>query len=340
MRKATIKDVAREAGVSVATASNALNNAEIVRPQTRALVMDAVARLSYVPNANGQRLRSMQARSIGLFLDTIRGEYYGALADSVQKVCQEHRYELNICIASETMPILQKLQDRSIDAAIIFHHALDRQARQQIMATEAPIVFLDVEECSTHVSSLLYESRLHGQMAAAYLLGLGKRRLMHVFGLKGGYDSEMRRQGFMEELERRGIAQQDVALLEGKLDRATAFHEMRHYLQMGKPLPEAIFAANDLSAIGCIQALTEAGYRVPEDVSILGCDDIPMCEYIAPGLTTIRTNFQTMGLRAAEEALRLIRGEEGRVLHQSGSIIVRQSCAIDSKDESRRSRPD
>lgn len=328
MQKATIKDVAREAGVSVATASNAINNAELVRPQTRRLVMEAVERLGYVPNANGQRLRKMQSRSIGLFIDTIKGEYYGALADSVQKICQENHYDLNICIASDTLPILQKLREGSIDGAIIFHHGLDQKARQKIKATEAPVVFLDVEERGARVSSLLYESRLHGRMAASYLLGLGKRRLMHVFGLRGGYDSEMRRQGFLEELARQGIPENGVMLLEGKLDQATAFHEMRHYLKLGKPLPDAIFAANDLSAIGCIQALMEAGYRVPEDVSIIGCDDIPLCEYIEPGLTTIRTNFQTMGRRAAQEALRLIRGGEGRILIQNGCIVVRQSCAI------------
>ena len=333
MRKATIKDVAREAGVSVATASNALNNAKAVRPHTRELVMEAVARLGYVPNANGQRLRTMQSREIGLFLDAIKDEYYGALADSVHKVCREHHYELNICLVADGIPIVQKLQDHSVDGAIVFHHALDEKARQQIKATEAPVVFLDVEERDEHVSSLLYESRLHGQMAAAYLLGMGKRRLMHVFGVRGGYDSEMRWQGFMEELKKHGIPEQNVELLEGRMDQATAFHEMRHFLQTSKPVPEAIFAANDLSAIGCIQALTEAGYRVPEDVSILGCDDIPLCAYIAPGLTTIRTNFRTLGFRAAEEALRLIHGGEGRILHQSGSIVVRQSCAFGSAQQ-------
>lgn len=329
MQKATIKDVAREAGVSVATASNALNNAKIVRPETRRLVMEAVERLGYVPNASGQRLRTRQSRSIGLFTDT--SEYGGALAGAVQQVCQENHYDLNICIAPDARPILQRLSDRSIDGAIIFHHALDRKARQRIKATEAPVVFLHVEERDAHVSSLLYESRLHGQMAAAYLLGLGKRRMMHVFGVRGGYDSEMRCRGFMEELARQGI--EEVAMLEGRLDQATAFHEMRHYLRAGKPLPEAIFAANDLSAIGCMRALAEAGCRVPEDVSVIGCDDIPLCDYVAPGLTTIRTNVQAMGRRAAQEALRLIQGGEGRILRQSGSIVVRQSCAIGGKAE-------
>ena len=86
-----------------------------------------------------------------------------------------------------------------------------------------------------------------------------------------------------------------------------------------------------LSAIGCIAALNEMGYRIPEDVSVMGCDDIDLCEYVTPALTTIRTHFQQTGTRAAQEVLRLIRGEPGRLIHQDGVLVVRRSCAIRSQ---------
>ena len=164
-------------------------------------------------------------------------------------------------------------------------------------------------------------------MAAEYLYGLGHRRLMHVFGRPGNYDAEQRCQGFLDALEEHGIGRESVPVLDGLFERAAAYQSLKQYLQAGNPVPEAIFASNDLSAIGCITALNELGYRVPEDVSVMGCDDISLCEYTNPTLTTIRTHFQEIGTVAAQEVLRLIRGEPGRLIRQNGLLVERKSCA-------------
>lgn len=328
MAKVTIREVAAEAGVSVATASNAMNNPQIVRPQTRQLVLEAAERLGYVPNANGKRLRARESRAIGLFVKLISGEFYGALADSMHKVCQKNGYELHVCLVPDVGSVQQRLRDRSLDGAVALIDGVDEAAVALMEASGCPLVFLGRARAGEHTSSILYASEEHGRMAARYLLGLGKRRLMHVFGLPDNYDSTMRREGFYDELARHGVAPESVERLEGRLERAAAYREMRRYLREGRAVPEAVFAANDLSATGCMAALSEAGYRVPEDVSVLGCDDITLCEYLSPGLTTIRTHFRETGVLAAEEALRLIRGEAGRVLVQEGALVVRQSCSI------------
>lgn len=328
MKKATIKDVAREAGVSVATASNAMNNPEIVKPQTRENVLEAAKRLAYVPNANGKRLRAKQTKAIGLFVNSMTGEFYGVLADSMNKVCRAHGYELHICIVSDIISIQSKLLDHSMDGAVIFWDAVGEEDAREMIASECPLVFLALREQGPRVSSVLFESREHGRIAAEYLYGLGKRRFLHIFGFHGNYDSEMRCQGFLEALEARGIGRADVPILEGKFERMASYQEMRKYLQEGNPLPDAVFAANDLSAIGCIAALNEMGYRVPEDVSVMGCDDIDLCEYMSPALTTIRTHFQRIGTQAAQEMLRLIQGEPGRLIWQEGILVARKSCAI------------
>ena len=328
MKKATIKDVAREAGVSVATASNAMNNPEIVKPQTRENVLEAAKRLAYVPNANGKRLRAKQTKAIGLFVNSMTGEFYGVLADSMNKVCRAHGYELHICIVSDIISIQSKLLDHSMDGAVIFWDAVGEEDAREMIASECPLVFLALREQGPRVSSVLFESREHGRIAAEYLYGLGKRRFLHIFGFHGNYDSEMRCQGFLEALEAHGIGRADVPILEGKFERMASYQEMRKYLQEGNPLPDAVFAANDLSAIGCIAALNEMGYRVPEDVSVMGCDDIDLCEYMSPALTTIRTHFQRIGTQAAQEILRLIQGEPGRLIWQEGILVARKSCAI------------
>ena len=267
MGRVTIRDVAREAGVSTATASNAMNNPEIVRPGTRELVLATAERLGYVPNVNGQRLRARSTNTIGLFVNSMAGEYYGALADSMYRVCQDHGYELHICMVSDITSVLQKLRDHTLDGAVVFIDAIGDTEMDRMIASDCPLVFLGVERSEKHVSSIVYESRAHGRMAAQYLLGLGKRRMLHIFGLPGNYDSEERRVGFLEELALHGVKASDVVQLEGRFERAAAYREIRRYLQDGNTVPDAIFASNDLSATGCMAALKEAGLRIPEDVS-------------------------------------------------------------------------
>lgn len=305
-----------------------MNNPEIVRPQTREAILEAARRLSYVPNANGKRLRARQSKTIGLFVNAMTGEFYGALADSMNRVCRSNGYELHICIVSDIGSIHEKLLDHSMDGAVIFWDAVDEGNAEEMIASECPLVFLALNLQGPHASSILFESRNQGQMAADYLYGLGMRNLMHIFGLPGNYDSEERCAGFLEELERRGISRDKVRILEGKFERPAAYREMRKYLQEGNPLPDAIFAANDLSAIGVMAAINEMGYHIPEDVSVMGCDDINLCEYTNPALTTIRTHFEQIGTQCAEEVLRLIRGAAGRLIRQDGILVVRKSCAI------------
>lgn len=326
--RVTIRDVAKAAGVSVATASNVMNNPEIVHPRTRALVREAAEKLHYVPNLNGRRLRARETRTLGLFVNAMRGEYYSTMADSMHLECSRNGYDLQICLVDDAESVLKKLQEHSMDAAVVGFDEVNEETADQMRAVDCPVVFIGMERKSARETSIHFESRQHGLAAADYLVGLGKKSFLHVYGRAENYDSDMRRDGFLEGLRKHGFDPADVPIVTGGLERASAYREMRRYLQEGKPLPEAIFAANDLSAIGTMAALREAGIRVPEDVSIMGCDDIMLCAYVSPTLTTIRTHFQKTGAMAAAEAIRLIRGEEGRVVRQDGSLIVRESCAF------------
>lgn len=328
MKKITIKDVAREAGVSIATVSNALNNADVVQPKTREHVLAVAQRLNYVPNLNGKRLRTAQSRTIGLFVASMTGDYYGNMADTMHYICQKHGYELHIFMASDARSIQEKLMNHMVDGAVVFFGTLTAQERQRLRQTDLPVVFVDQEEKGEKVSSVLYESYQAGRMAAEYLLGLGHRDLMHIFGLENNYDSQQRRAGFLDVLKESGVDFRPENMLSGRFERAAAYREMRRYLSEEHPLPEAIFAANDLSAIGCMEALRQFGVRIPEDISIIGCDDILLCGFITPNLTTIRTHMNQLGVEAANEVLRLISQQGGRITRIPGDIIVRQSCSI------------
>lgn len=328
MKKTTIKDVAREAGVSIATVSNALNNAEVVQPKTREHVLAVAQRLNYVPNLNGKRLRTAQSRTIGLFVLSMTGDYYGNMADVMHYICQKHGYELHIFMVNDEDSILEKLMNRIVDGAVVFVGPLSATKQQRMREAGLPIVFMDQEQQGTKISSVLYESYNAGRMAAEYLLGLGHRDLMHVFGLDNNYDSCQRRNGFLDALKDAGVPFRSENMLSGRLERAAAYREMRRFLSEGHRLPEAIFAANDLSAIGCMEALRQFDVRIPEDVSIIGCDDILLCSFTTPNLTTIRTHMDQLGIEAVNEVLRLISQGEGRIFRIPGDIVVRHSCSI------------
>ncbi len=331
MNKITIKDVAREAGVSIATVSNALNGSDVVQPKTREHVLDVAKRLNYIPNVNGRQLRAAQTHNIGLFVPSMTGSYYGDMDDSIHYLCKKYGYELHIFIVDEENPLLPTLQNQSIDGAIVMFGLLSENDKKQLIRSRMPTVFMDQELAAGSISSVIYESYQHGRMAAEYLLGLGHRDLMHVFGVTNNYDSIQRQAGFEDALLDAGVPLRPENILIGRFEQAAAYRSMHRYLKESHPLPDAIFAANDLSALGCMKALQEYHIRVPEDISVIGCDDHLLSSYVTPGLTTIRTHMEELGVEAAKEVFRLIAGGSGRVERLPGDIVVRHSCVIKAR---------
>ena len=259
MSKITIRDVAREAGVSIATVSNALNGSDVVQPKTREHVLEAAKRLNYIPNVNGRQLRAAQTYRIGLVVTSMTGSYYGDMADSTQYLCQKSGYELQIFIVDEDKSPLPRLQGQGIDGAIVMFGGLSEADKAQLMNGSIPIVLMDQEAAGGKVSSVIYESYQHGRMAAEYLLGLGHRDMLHIFGVQNNYDSIQRLNGFETALRENGVPLKKENILSGRFERAAAYRSMHRYLQEGRKLPDAVFAANDLSALGCMEALKEYG---------------------------------------------------------------------------------
>ncbi|MGN1020153.1 MAG: LacI family DNA-binding transcriptional regulator [Aristaeellaceae bacterium] len=326
MRKVTIKDVAREAGVSIATVSNALNNVDVVQEKTRNHILEVAQRLHYVPNMNGKRLRGSECHIIGLFLYRLAGNYYGNLADRIYQGCMKKGYDLHVFNATGVDYILEKLQGGNIDVAILHCGQMTAEEKRRITATGLPVVFLDNLEVGPTVSSVIFQSYEEGRMAAEYLYGLGHRRLMFIQGAATSFHSHQRQAGFFDAAAELGLTIPEDCILMGDFERVVAFRAMRQYLLSGRPLPDAIFAANDHSAIGCMEALKECSIRIPEDVSIIGCDDNEMCSMVTPSLTTIRTNLMELGVLAASEIIRLMNREPGQLVTLPGNLIVRQSC--------------
>ncbi len=331
MKRVSIRDVAKEAGVSIATVSNALNNSQVVHPKTREHVLAIAESLHYTSAQNPKRTRPSAKsanRVIGLFVSSMTGEYYSNLADSMFYELLLYGYDLEIYMIHDQADIRRRLNASRVDGAVIFCGPMNDAQRKELLSAGLPVVFLDQEFCQWNASCVLYHSYETGRMAAEYLLGLGHRDLMHVRGIPHNYDSAERQRGFEDVLKEKGIPLRKENILEGRFERAAAYREMHQYLSAGHQLPEAIFASNDLSAIGVLDVLHDFHIRVPEDVSIIGCDDNRFASFVTPSLTTIRTHMESVGKTAAAEIMRLLAGEKGQMQQIAGSIIVRRSCAF------------
>ena len=329
MRRVTIKDVAREAGVSISTVSNALNDVDVLSPNTKAQILAVAKRLNYFPNPHGQGLRVKESKAIGLFVSELTGSYYGILADTMHWACQNHGYELYIYITNRNETILNNILGQRVDGAVILYEGIEDATLERLRESGRPVVFLDRPVEEPHLASVVFDSLRDGEMATEYLISLGHRDLMFVSGLKDNFDSIHRQEGFLQAIKRHGITLRPENTLHGLFEQEESYREVTRYLQAGHALPDAIFAANDLSAIGCFKALRDAGLRVPEDVSLIGCDDIELCDLLDPPMTTIHTNFQLQGELAIEKLMRMIHAEETGSIHKiEGRLIVRKSCRV------------
>lgn len=328
-RKVTIKDVAKEAGVSISTVSNALNGVNVLHPLTKQHILEVAERLHYVPNLNGRNLKSQATKVIGLFIPCLTGSYHGMLADSIYKSCQSYGYELNIFISDKVDNAMINLLGHRVDGAIIMNHWVKDREVKLLSENDIPVVFIDRKEKGKCLSSVVFDPYYEGELAGKYLLTLGHTTFAYIYGSRNSFDNIERLRGFRDILGQAGIQLTEDYILQGKFEKNTAYHSVSEFVDSQKPLPEAIFASNDLSAIGTIEALLDKGIKVPEQVSVIGCDDIEISQLIRPSITTIRTSFEEQGSKAVDYLMKLIRQEEsGKIEVLQGKIIERESTCV------------
>lgn len=326
MERVTIKDIAREAGVSISTVSNALNGVDVLKAETRDQILEVADRLHYIPNLNGRNLKSKATKVIGLFVTSLTGPYFATLADSISRKCKEFGYELNIFVTSDGRSALSNILGRRVDGCVILSDAVDADGAKQIQEMEVPTVFLDRETQGNTISSVVFDSYRDGEMVAEYLLARKAERICFVKGSANNYDAIERFRGFSDCLKKAGKELDSEYLLEGEFEREIAHASMKAFLEKGLPLPEAVFAANDLSAFGAMDALTEAGYEIPKDVVVIGVDDIEQCNWYSPTLSTVKTGYEKEGELAVGKLVRMINEDEpGEIIKLRGRFVERES---------------
>lgn len=329
MRKVSIKDVAKEAGVSIGTVSNALSGTRYVNPETKQKVMNAIEKLNYIPNLNGRYLKSGTTQNIGFFTNSIAGQYFCSLLDSMHRQCERMGYNLIIFVTKDSSVIMSNIMGQRLDGVIIYEDLTIKENEVKMLQREGiKTIFLDRETVDKDISSVLFDSFKGGYEATKHLINLGHRKIMFIECVDEVIDSKRRKEGYYAAMKECGLETGDNFILQGAFDEEFTFNTILSFIRYrGNEMPDAFLAGNDLSAIGCIKALQTEGYRVPEDVSIIGFDDIDISQY--HGLTTVQNPIKRQGMLSIETLVNMIKGEEeGSLKRLEGSLIIRDSCTI------------
>lgn len=337
MAKITIKDVAREAGVSISTVSNALNDVDVLNPQTKSHVLEVARRLNYVPNLNGKQLKSGTTKMLGFFTTSVSGPYFYKLVEAMARQCDRLGYGLNVFVTTDKQVVMSNILGRRVDGVIIYEElGIDANDIAAMKKDKIKAVFLDRVLEDEGMGSIIFDSYESSYEATKYLIGLGHKRIAYISGVDAMFDSVERREGYLAALRLYDLPVDQDYIIQGYFEEDSTYSAVKSFLRLHpEKLPDAFLAGNDLSAMGCIQALKSCGYDVPQDVSVVGFDDIDIAPYYSPPLTTVRNQIAKQGMLAIDHLVSMIqKKEQGAMQKLQGELIVRGSSHVklDRKD--------
>lgn len=328
-KKVTIKDVAKEAGVALGTISHFLNESAPVSGETANRIQEAINRLGYRVNLGARGLRSNRTNSVGLVLPNISNPFYAELARSIEHALWQKGFQTLLCDAwydpSREQKHLEMLADRRVDGILIIYtdeHHLPLGVIDQI---SVPVVFVDRAVRDRH--SVTSDNWLGGVLAARHLIELGHKRIGLLAGESTITNSHQRIEGFLGELSKNGINLTDKNIVYGPI--ALELGAQVEQLMRQKSPPTAVFATNDIVAIGAWRKLLEMGYQIPSDVSLIGFDNIEIGRLVMPALSTIAQDKNTLGQEAASLLLRVMQAEVVPVttITVAPNLVMRDSTA-------------
>lgn len=329
-RVVNITDVARRAGVSIATVSRVLNNTGgyPVKAETREKVLSAVEELGYRPNDLARGLLSKKSLTTGLLIPDISNPYYPELSLGVEATASENGYSVIFCNTSRKPEKLEHYVDvllqKRADGIIIAGGGTDFAPVLRAMR-DFEVQVTVIGRHVTSFPSIQVDNVAAASRATSHLLELGHQRVAFISGPLNLASVQDRLEGHKLALEQLGGAQDDRLMREGDFQYESGYTSARSLLRDSEP-PTAIFAANDYMAIGAISAAMDLGLHVPDEISVVGFDDIAMARYVRPTLTTVSLSDYEMGVSAMQSMLRQLRGEEvPEVTWMPTELMIRQS---------------
>lgn len=331
----TIKDIARELGVAHSTVSRAIHNDPRISPETRSRVMEAVERLGYRPNVAARGLVSRRMQAIGLVIPVVADMFFGRIVDGVDRVTYEAGFGLSLYLTHaerrRELDALAQVSEQRVDGLILMARRLPKAALLEIISQKTPVVLLEPQILGLGIDSVRVDNRDGALQATRHLLDLGHRRIAFVTAPKESRENRERLQGYRDALASAGVAFDPALVVPGGYTEEAGATAVRQLFSLSADSwPTAIFAYNDRVALGGIAALQARGLAVPEDVSVVGYDDIESAAYLRPALTTVHQPIEEMGEAAARlliERLNRRRRSGSQEVLLKAELVVRESTA-------------
>lgn len=328
----SITDVARRAGVSISTVSRVINQNAPVAVETASRVRAAIAELQYVPHAPAQMLASRKTSTLGLLVPLITTDFFAPALRGVEAGAREAGYDLLIYSSRRGKhprgEFRHPLGEHNTDGLVIFLNSLQDSEIALLHSRGFPVVLLhQAPPDSIAIPYVTFENEAGAQEIVDHLIDVhNRRRIAYLRGPEFAHDSVWREAGYRASLEAHGISFDPALVGFGGYDVEHAKTTVGRWIAEGLEV-DAIFAGDDESASGAIMALREAGRRVPEDVAVVGFDDVNLARHLMPSLTTVYAPIEEAGREAVRQLIRLVHGEQADLLVQLPTrLVIRRSC--------------
>ncbi len=328
---ATIKDVARMAGVSTTTVSHVINQTRFVAEEKVEKVWQAVEQLNYTPSTAARSLKNNQTKSIGMLVSSSTNPFFAEVVRGIEHYCYQQHYNLILCNTEgdrdKSRAYMQMLSEKRVDGLLVMcsdndHLHFDTLASNR----KIPMVVLDWGPTGPNTVKIQDNSELGGYLATRHLLELGHREIACLMGEANKPSSQQRLLGFRRALEEAGQTVNEDWLLDGHYDCESGYLLMQQLLAQTSR-PTAVFMGNDLMALGAMRAIGEAGLRIPDDISLIGYDNLEISAYFSPPLTTIHQPKRRLGKLAVTTLMNAINDQPtaDKVRMIDPELIVRSS---------------
>lgn len=326
-----IHQVAEHAGVSIATVSHVINNTRYVSEETRKRVLAAMDELKYQPNALARSLRRGETKTLGVILPDSANPYFAEIGRGLELLAFQHGYSIILCNSEGNADIERQyaevLSKKQVDGIFFVGTGERPETLLTLQRHDLPLVVMMRDFGEIRVDSVQSDNYQGGTLATQHLLDIGHTRIACIRGQSDLSLSVLRMNAYIDTLRRAGITPDESLILQGDFHSESGYDQARKLLMRNDP-PSAIFVCNDLMAIGAICAAAELGKRVPEDIAIIGFDNILLGEYTVPRLTTVAQPKEELVQFAVQYMLERI--GDGNLPPQQvvlpTKLIERQSC--------------
>ncbi|TDT72288.1 LacI family transcriptional regulator [Hypnocyclicus thermotrophus] len=339
-----LKDVAKLAGVGIGTASRVLNEHPNVKDSTRRKVLDAMRELNYTPNNIARSLKSKSTRTIGVILIELSSAFYSDIVEGIEDTANEYGYSIFLNntrkYEDRILESIQMMCEKKVDGIIYLGGTLTEEIQNKLLDANIPVVLISTgtnfkrKDTTEVFSSINIDNETAAFEAVTYLCELKHKKIAMLTINKDDKNSAMPRiKGYRRALEKNGIEFNDDLVFECEQSYQSGYETMQKILKL-EERPTAIFSYSDLIALGASRAILQSGLRIPEDISIVGFDDIETTKYFYPAITTMRQPRYVMGSRGMELLIREINDKEGFKQHVilPVTLQIRESTSQKIKD--------